>query len=99
MQSFDHVVLRGQVRNKNLYISTTRVSCNKTWQDDTYLGEILNKVPRPFDHIVLQVHLTNESHYISTTRVSMATKRDRIVTYLDGLLLIYSPEALITWSC
>ena len=45
---------------------------------------------------VLQGHVTNESHYISTTRVSIATKIDRILTYFDGLLLIYSLDPLIT---
>ena len=35
---------------------------------------------------------------ISTTRVFMATKLDRIITYFDGLPLIYSTDPLITWS-
>ena len=29
----------------------------------------------------------------------LATKLDRMVTYLDGLLPIKVPDPLITWSC
>ena len=63
------------------------------WETPTH------KVTWPFDHVVLQDHLINESHYISIIRVYMATKLDRIVTYLDGLLLLYTSDSLITCSC
>ena len=36
------------------------------------------------------------SHYISTVTVSMATKLDRIATYLDGSLPIKSRDIFIT---
>ena len=62
----------------------------------TYIKWLLYKATSPFDDVVLQGHVITKSHYISTTRVFMASKLDRIVTYLDGLLLIYSPDPLIT---
>ena len=49
-----------------------------------------------FDNVILQYHVTNESHWISTSRVSTSTKRDRIVTNIDGLLLICSSDPLIS---
>ena len=45
--------------------------------------------------MVLQRHITNKNHYISTTRVSVATKFDRIITCLDGLIPI---KAMTLWS-
>ena len=57
------------------------------------------KMTKHFDHVAWQSHVTNKSHYISTTRFSMVTKLDRMATYLDVFLLIYSPDPLITWSC
>ena len=40
----------------------------------------------------LQGYVINENHYISTTRSPMATKTGRVGNYLEGLLLIKSPE-------
>ena len=65
----------------------------------TYLDELLYKLTRTFDRVVLQGHVTNESHYMSTNRVSIATKLDRIVTYLNDFLMIHSLDPLIMWSC
>ena len=48
--------------------------------------------------MVLQGHLTNENHYISTTRLPITTKFDRMVTYLDGLLLKKLKDPLFLWS-
>ena len=57
-----------------------------------------HKVIWPFGHVVLYDHVTNQSHYIFTTTVSIATKLGRMVTQLDGLLLIKLHDSLITWS-
>ena len=48
--------------------------------------------------MILQGHVSNKNHWISFTRVPMATKLDRIVTYLDGILPIKSHDSFITWS-
>ena len=83
-----------------------------TWQNKTFISPLggtrmviyLKETPnhkaiQSFDHVVLQGHVISESYYASTTRISMATTLNNIVTYLDGLLLIYSPNSLIMWSC
>ena len=74
---------------------------HQTWQGgDLPGGAPKHKVvTQRSNHGVLQNHVTNESYYISTTTVSMATTFYRIATYLDRLLLIYSPDPLITWLC
>ena len=36
----------------------------------------------PFGNVVLQDQVTNQNHYISTISISMATKLERIVTYI-----------------
>ena len=42
--------------------------------------------------------LSDKNHYVSTTRRVIATKISRMVTYLDGLLIIRSHGSLFTWS-
>ena len=46
--------------------------------------------------MVMQHHMTNQI-YISSTK-PMATKLERIVTYLEGRLPMNSHEALTMWS-
>ena len=41
----------------------------------------------------------DKNHHFSTTRVPMATKLDRIVAHLNGLLPIKFHNPLIKWSC
>ena len=43
--------------------------------------------------------MTNKNHDISITKVPVATKLDRIMTFLDVLLGIKSHGPLITWPC
>ena len=50
-----------------------------------------------FDHAALQGQVANKNQYISITRVSMATKLGKMITSLDGLLLIMSHDPLIRW--
>ena len=57
------------------------------------------KVTELPDYVVLQSHATNRNHYIFTTRVPLATKLDRIVAHLDGLLPIKFHYPFLTWSC
>ena len=57
------------------------------------------KVIEAPDYVVLQSHATNRNHYIFTTRVPLATKLDRIVAHLDGLLPIKFHYPFLTWSC
>ena len=58
-----------------------------------------HKVTQRSDHVVLQNHLINENQHVSTNRVPMATKLDKMVTYLNEFLPIKSYEFLIKWSC
>lgn len=62
----------------------------------TPLGSPTDKVMRTVDHV--QDHLINYNNYISTTAVAMATKLDKMVTYLNGLLAIKLPDPLFTRS-
>ena len=49
---------------------------------------------------VLQSHVADEDHYFSTSRVPMASKLDRMVAHLDGLLPIkFHNPFKILWSC
>ena len=57
------------------------------------------KVTQLPDYVVLQSHGTNRIHYIFTTRLPLATKLDRMVAHLDGLLPIKFHYPLLTWSC
>ena len=50
-----------------------------------------------FHPLVLGDHVTNYNHYICTTTISMASKLDRMVTYLDCLLSVKSNGSIITW--
>ena len=52
-------------------------------------------------YMVLWDHVTNYKHYISSTAPisSMATKLDRMMTYLEWLLPVKSHDHMITWSC
>ena len=77
----------------NDYGYQTWLGCDLPWERPNH------KVTWRFDHVVLQDHLANESHYISIIRVYIATKLGRIVAYFDVLLLLYSSDSLITWSC
>ena len=72
---------------------------NKLARMVIYLERLLRKVIQSFNHVVLQDHMTNKSHYISITRVLMATKLDRMMNFLDGLLPIMSYDPFITWFC
>ena len=85
---------------KTLYLHFHNDYGYQTWLGGDLPWETpTHKVTWPSDHVVLQDHLINESHYISIIRVYMATKLDRIVTYLNGLLLLYTSDSLITCSC
>ena len=44
-------------------------------------------------------HMKNYNHYIPFTTVPMTAKFGRVVTYLNKLLLLLSPDPLITCSC
>ena len=57
------------------------------------------KVTQLPDYVILQSHATNRNHYIFTTRVPLATKLDRMVAHLDGLLSIKFHYPLLPWSC
>ena len=79
--SFGHTDLQNRVTNQNHYISTTRV------QDSGLPGAAsAHNVTRPFGHTVLQDHMTILNHYISSSTELIATKLDRMVTYLQWLL-------------
>ena len=52
----------------------------------------------PIDHVVLRDHVTNLKH-IFTATAPVATKLGRMVTYVDGLLLMKLHDPLITWCC
>ena len=66
----------------------------------TYVKRAPNhRVIKHFDYVVLQGHVTNENHYTSLTRVLIATKLDRMITYLDGLLPKKSHYPFTMCSC
>ena len=91
---------RSRDKLKLLYFHYHSIHGHQAWRDgDLPWGAPYHKVIKRFDHVVLQGYVTNENHYIFPTRVSMATKRGRMITYLDGLLPIKSLDSLITWSC
>ena len=86
--------LRGLARSRDklkpLYVQYHSAYDHQSWYNRGLPWETLNQTAlKHFDHVFLKDHVTNESHYIFTTTVSMATKIERMVTYLDGLL----------WSC
>ena len=54
----------------------------------TYLDGLKHKVMQHFDQRGLYDYSSNKNDYTSTTKVFLATKLDRIVTYLDRLLSI-----------
>ena len=64
------------------YSSTTNASMTIKigWQVACHDGTE-NDAP-PFGNVVLQDQVTNQNHYISTISTSMATKLERIVTYI-----------------
>ena len=73
---------------------------HQTSQDGDVPWEAPNyNVKQSFDYVVLQDHVTNKNHYISIRRVPMATKLGKMMTSLDGILLIMSHDHLITWPC
>ena len=80
------------------HISTTRVpvATKPTWTVAQHERLLLKKLQ---DALVLRDYMTNENHYISTIAMRMATKVDRMVTYLEELLPIKSHDPLITCSC
>ena len=45
-----------------------------------------------------QDHVKKLRNCIFTITVPLATKLDRMITYLDGFLSVKSYDALITWS-
>ena len=54
----------------------------------------------PVDHVVWWGHATYKSNRnIFTTTVPMTIRLGRMVTYLEGLLLIELLNSLLTWSC
>ena len=85
---------------KPLYFHYQSAYGYQTWQDGKlpWWARVF-KVTFPFAHVILWDHLINWNHYISTTTVPMATKLDRMVTYLNGLVPVKSHSHLITWFC
>ena len=53
-----------------------------------------------FNHVAFWDDVTNHNCYNLTTTVPLATKLDRMVIYLEGLLILFIKpfNALITWS-
>ena len=96
---WSHVTLSIKSRDhwNNCMSNNTLPMATKVGRTVAYLEAALKQEALiHFDNVVLQYHVTNESHWISTTRVSMSTKRDRIVTNIDGILLICSSDPLIS---
>ena len=97
------MVLQDHVTNGNHYVSTTRapvVSGHQIWQDDNLpWWTPTHNIKRPFDHVIVEDYVINYNQYFSITTVPIATKLGRVVTYLDGLLLIKLHDSLIMWSC
>ena len=81
---------RGDI-NQSAYSHQTLQDGNLPWWAPA------NKVTWPYDNVILQDHMANLNHYISTIRAPMAIKLGRMVTYLDGYLLIKSHYPLIAW--
>ena len=48
---------------------------------------------------VCGILLFNHEKHISTTKMSIATKRDRVVPYNEGILSKEPPDPSITWFC
>ena len=70
---------------------------NQIWQDRKLPGwNPVYRITWPFEQMVLWDHVTKQNYHTSINTVSMATKRGRMVNYLDGLLAI-SPITL--WPC
>ena len=51
-----------------------------------------------FGQMFLRDHATNKNDYIFIFTESMATKLDRMMTYLEGLLPLKLPSPLLLWS-
>ena len=49
--------------------------------------------------MILQDRVTSWNHYVTTITVPMAMKLSRMVTYLEGLLIVKLCSALIRWPC
>ena len=71
-QDFDFMVTVNYMTNEKCY----PLRCKYRWEVTT------NKATWPFDHVVICGHfVTNKKQYIFTSSRSMATKRDKMVTY------------------
>ena len=85
---------------KSLYLHYHSVYDHQTCKDGDISWRAPNhKVIQSIDHVALQGHVTNKNHYISITRVPLATKLDKMMTPLDGLLPIMSHDPSITRLC
>ena len=79
------------------YFQYQKAYDHQTWQGGNLLWMApAHKFTWSFDPMVMQHHMTNQI-YISSTK-PMATKLERIVTYLEGRLPMNSHEALTMWS-
>ena len=91
---------RSQGKLKSLYHHYYHAFDHEILQGGGLLWGALNhKHTWTFVHMALQDHMANLNHYTSTTAMLMATKPDRIVTYLEWHqpLKLHGPS--VTWSC
>ena len=91
-------------KQKPFYIHCHCTNGNQTWQGDNLPWWAPTfKATRPFDNVAFWDHVTNYNHYISTTAVPMTIKLRRVVSHVEGLLLLglygTKPDPLNTWFC
>ena len=91
---------RSRDKSKPFYFHYHNAYGHKTWQDcDLSWAAFTDKVSWSYNYVVWWDSMTNGKHYIFTSKMSVATKLDRIVTYLKWLLSIKSHYHIITCSC
>ena len=69
---------------KLLYPYYHNIYRHKTWQaGDLSSGASTHNVTPPFGHVALRDHVPNSKQHAFTTRMPMATKRGRMMIYLE----------------
>ena len=83
---------------KVLYLHYQNAYGHHTWEDGDLPGG--PSTHKSHDSLITWFcEVTWQTKNIYTTRVSMATKLDKMITYLDEFLSIKSQNCWIMWSC
>ena len=91
-------------KQKPFYIHYQCTNGNQTWKGDNLpWWAPTSKATWHFDNVAFWDHVTNYNHCISTTAVPMTIKLSRVVSYVEGLLLLglygTKSDPLNTWFC